>query len=136
MATTSVDNPPSIFFKNGQLKPGIYKIQNVYAQTYMDIHDHSKDVCCRPATALAEGRGLVSLFRQLVAGISDNQKWEIKPLGAGYSVRRVGVHISFAGFRTCGQVPDDPGIRLSQESLSSFAFRYTGWETNVVQALA
>jgi len=42
-----------------ELKPGIYKIQNLFSQTYMDIHEHTREVCCRPATALAEGNGLV-----------------------------------------------------------------------------
>ena len=42
-----------------ELKPGIYKIQNLLGQTYMDIHEHTREVCCRPATALAEGKGLV-----------------------------------------------------------------------------
>ena len=71
MATTSADNSLSIF-KYGKLKPGIYRIQNLYAQTYMDIHDHSRDVCCRPVTALAEGRGLVSPFQQLAARTPDD----------------------------------------------------------------
>ena len=49
-------------FKDGKLKPGIYKIQNLYTRTYLDIHEHSKEVCCRPATALEEGGGLVRPF--------------------------------------------------------------------------
>ncbi|KAF9781777.1 hypothetical protein BJ322DRAFT_243880 [Thelephora terrestris] len=72
MAPNSISNPSSIF-KDGKLKPGIYKIQSLYSQAFIDIHEHSRDVCCRPATLLGEGRGL----------------WEIKPLGAGYSVKRV-----------------------------------------------
>ena len=49
-------------FEDGKLKPGIYKIQNLYGQTYVDIHEHSREVCCRPATAFIEGRGLVRPF--------------------------------------------------------------------------
>ena len=49
----------SSIFRDGQLRPGTYKIQNLYTQTSMDILEHSKEVCCRPATALGEGRGLV-----------------------------------------------------------------------------
>lgn len=45
MATTSADSSLSIF-KGGKLKPGIYEIQNLYSQTYMDIHEHSREVCC------------------------------------------------------------------------------------------
>jgi len=72
MALTSTNDSSSIF-KDGKLKPGIYKIQNIYTETFLDIDVHSRDVSCRSATALGEGRGL----------------WEIKPLGAGYSVQRV-----------------------------------------------
>ncbi|KAF9781773.1 hypothetical protein BJ322DRAFT_1111696 [Thelephora terrestris] len=63
----------SPIFQDGKLKPGIYKIQNLYSETYLDIHRHSKQVCCRPAGDLEEGKGL----------------WEIKNLGAGYSVKVV-----------------------------------------------
>jgi hypothetical protein len=45
-------------FKDGKLRPGIYKIQNIVGQTYADIRDHTKELCGRPATAL-EGKGLV-----------------------------------------------------------------------------
>jgi len=62
---------PSIF-SEGKLKPGIYKIQNIYTDTYLDIEVHSREVCCRPAKDLGEGRGL----------------WEIKQFGAGYTVQR------------------------------------------------
>ena len=71
MAAATADNALSIF-KDGKLKPGVYKIQNLYGQTYLDIHEHSKEVCCRPATALGEGRGFVRLPRQPVAHVSDD----------------------------------------------------------------
>jgi hypothetical protein len=71
MATTSASDPLSIF-RGGKLKPGIYKIQNLYGQTYMDIHDHSKEVCCRSATSLEEGRGLVRPLQQHLVHISDD----------------------------------------------------------------
>ncbi|KAF9648157.1 hypothetical protein BDM02DRAFT_2342502 [Thelephora ganbajun] len=48
----------SSIFKDGKLKPGIYKIQNVYTETYLDIEVHSREMCCRPAKDLGEGRGL------------------------------------------------------------------------------
>ena len=50
----------SRIFEGGKLKPGIYKIQNLYAETYLDVHQHSKEVGCRPARDLEDGRGLVS----------------------------------------------------------------------------
>ena len=46
-------------FENGILKSGVYKIQNIYTETYLDIHLHSMEVCCRPANDLGVGRGLV-----------------------------------------------------------------------------
>jgi len=59
-------------FESGKLKPGIYRIQNIVGQTYVDIREHSKELCCRPATLL-EGKGL----------------WEILPSGPGYTIRRL-----------------------------------------------
>ena len=60
MTLTSTSDATSIF-KEGKLKPGIYKIQNLFAESYLDIHRHSKEVCCRPARDLEDGRGLVRL---------------------------------------------------------------------------
>ncbi|KAF9642075.1 hypothetical protein BDM02DRAFT_2708081 [Thelephora ganbajun] len=76
-------------FKDGRLKPGIYKIQNLYAETYLDIHQHSKGVCCRPGRDLEDGRGLVRLCLPSAIRLSDAHKWEIKTFGVGYTVRRV-----------------------------------------------
>ena len=78
-------------FKDGKLKPGFYKIQNLHSQTYMDVEERSREVCCRPVTTLEEGRGLVRPFWVSVTRVSDDYKWEIKPLGPGYSVQRVSV---------------------------------------------
>ena len=50
-------------FQDGKLKPGIYKIQNVFTETYADIEMHSKNVCARPAQNLEEGNGLVRPFQ-------------------------------------------------------------------------
>jgi len=60
-------------FEKGNLGPGIYKIQNIYTETFLDIEIHSREVCCRPKRDLGEGRGL----------------WEIKRLGDGYTIQRV-----------------------------------------------
>ena len=71
----SIDHDPEPdhprIFEYGNLEPGIYKIQNLRSETYLDVHHHSKEVCCRPVHA------------------SDAQKWEIKPLGIGYSIQMV-----------------------------------------------
>ena len=45
-------------FEDGKLRPGIYKIQNIVGQTYVDIREHNKELCARPG-ALLEGKGLV-----------------------------------------------------------------------------
>jgi len=71
MTVNSTSDSASIF-KDGKLKSGIYKIQNIYAETFLDIEVHSREVCCRPANNLGEGRGL----------------WEIKQFGSGYTVQR------------------------------------------------
>ena len=76
-------------FKGGKLRPGIYKIKNIRTKTYLDIHEHSKRVCCRPAQKLEDGEGLVRPFSWSMVRISDDKKWEIKTLGAGYSIQRV-----------------------------------------------
>ncbi|KAF9781763.1 hypothetical protein BJ322DRAFT_1023120 [Thelephora terrestris] len=66
--------PPASIFEDGKLKSGIYKIQSLYyPKFYLDIHEYTRETCCHPVENLEEGRGL----------------WEIKPLGAGYSIRRI-----------------------------------------------
>jgi len=48
-------------FEDGKLKPGLYKIQNLLSGTYLDIHEHSMEVCCRPASALEKNDGIVRI---------------------------------------------------------------------------
>jgi len=57
-------------FKDGKLKPGIYKIKNLFAETYLDIRLYSMSVCCRPARDLDDGRGLVCLYPLSMVRIS------------------------------------------------------------------
>jgi len=52
----------SSILKDGKLKPGIYKIQNLQSETYLDIVAHTRDVCGRPAKDLAQGRGIVCRY--------------------------------------------------------------------------
>ena len=92
MTPNSSDDCSSIF-EDGKLKPGIYKIQNIYSETFLDIHVHSREMCCRPAKDLGEGRGLVSRYPSSVLHVSDDEKWEIKRLGAGYTVQVVSVPV-------------------------------------------
>ena len=71
MTLNSTSDSPSIF-KDGKLKPGIYKIQNINIEAYVDVEVHTREVCCRPANDLGEGRGLVSRYSSPVAHTSDN----------------------------------------------------------------
>jgi len=94
--TMTLNSPTdsSSIFEDGKLKPGIYKIQNLYSRTYLDILEHSRQMCCRPAQNLEEGNGLVRPFFWSVVRRSDNHKWKVMPLGAGYSVQRVRVDVN------------------------------------------
>ena len=58
MTFTSVGDSSSIF-KDGNLKPGIYKIQNLYNETFLDVQEHSREIYCRSVQDLREGMGLV-----------------------------------------------------------------------------
>ena len=58
MAFTSTSDSPSIF-KDGKLKPGIYKIQSLYNEAFLDVEEHSREIYCRSFQDLREGRGLV-----------------------------------------------------------------------------
>jgi hypothetical protein len=61
--TLNSTNKSSSILQDGKLKPGIYKIWNIFTETYVDIEVHSKNVCCRPARDLEEGNGLVRPLR-------------------------------------------------------------------------
>jgi hypothetical protein len=57
--TSNSPSDPSSIFEGGKLKPGTYKIQNIQTENYLDIEVHSREVCCRPARDLGDGRGIV-----------------------------------------------------------------------------
>ena len=71
MTLNKTSNSLSIF-EDGKVKPGVYKIQNLYAQTYIDIHEHSREVCCRPPQGLEQGKGLVRPYLSPAIHISDD----------------------------------------------------------------
>ena len=56
-------NDTSPILQDGKLKWGIYKMQNVYSGTYLDIEERSRKLCARPAQNLEEGNGIVRGFR-------------------------------------------------------------------------
>jgi len=77
MALTSMNDPVSIF-NGGKLDPEIHNVRGIVDQTYIDIRDHGRGLCCRPVTLL-EGKGLVCLCpsfglknRKLKPGIYQN----------------------------------------------------------------
>ena len=89
----STDGSSSIF-KDGKLKSGVYKIQNIQTGTYVDVDIGLREVCCRPAKDLEEGRGLISHI-PCSRFVFDDQKWEIKSFAAGYTVQLVRVSMLF-----------------------------------------
>ena len=52
-------NDPMSMFVNGKLRPGVYKVQNLTGQTYLEILEDTKEVCCRPAAVLSPQDALV-----------------------------------------------------------------------------
>ena len=62
----------SSFSSSSNLKPGVYRIQNLYSGTYLDIHEHSRELCCRPLRGIEPGKGLVSPIYHPTAIISDD----------------------------------------------------------------
>ena len=70
--TTRPANNPLTIFEGGRLRPGIYKIQNLYHPNYLDIQEHSRQLFCRPARDLEDGKGLVRRYLPPVIRVSDN----------------------------------------------------------------
>lgn len=52
-------------FADGKLKPGTYKVQNLCSETYLEVLESSKELCCRPATVLSANDALVGLLFEL-----------------------------------------------------------------------
>jgi len=74
MTLKSASDSSSIL-KDGKLNPGIYKIQSINTETYVDVDVLKREVCCRSGKDLGEGRGLVSRcllgFREKLIGVSN-----------------------------------------------------------------
>ena len=60
MKVSPPDDPMSIF-ANGKLKQGKYKVQNLASHTYLEILEHSRELCCRPAKVLSQQEASVNL---------------------------------------------------------------------------
>jgi len=72
MLVTVPDDPMSIF-EYGKLKPGKYKVQNLTSQTYLEVQNDSRRLCCRPDRVLSPWGGL----------------WEFKSTDSGYTIKKV-----------------------------------------------
>ena len=64
MLIPPTDDPMSIFV-DGKLKSGTYKVQNLASQTYLEVLDHSKELCCRIPTVLTPKDALVIQIHSL-----------------------------------------------------------------------
>ena len=87
--TLSSKNDSVSTFNDGKLKPGPYKIQNIASQTYVDIRERPKELCCRPA-ALLEGKGRVGscprLTCRMVSTLTFSGKFSLQGLDTLYAV--------------------------------------------------
>lgn len=81
-------------FVDGKLEPGIYKVQDLASQTYLEILEHSKELCCRPAAVLSPGGALVIQNSVLLTGsrtidVLDASQWEFQASDSGYRIKKV-----------------------------------------------
>ena len=89
MSTSPADDPMSIFV-DGNLIPGKYKIQNLRSQTYLEIQEHSRELCCRPDTVLTPNDAVVILtYYRPSNRVPDVSQWEFQASGSGYSIKKV-----------------------------------------------
>lgn len=95
MPPSPKDDPMSIFV-DGRLKPGRYKVQNLASQTYLEILEHSKELCCRPATVLSSKDALVIsniLHGPRMINVADDLQWDFQASDSGYRIKKVSVTI-------------------------------------------
>jgi len=65
MYLTPTNDLTSIFV-DGKLKPGTYKIQNLASKTYLEVLEHSNELCCRPDSVLTPDDAAVN-WNELLA---------------------------------------------------------------------
>jgi len=58
--------PSSSILENGKPKPGIYQIQNLAGQTYVEMQESVRQLCGRPSMASSAGDGLVRLSARVL----------------------------------------------------------------------
>ena len=65
----------SSILTDGKLKPGIYRIQNLVGQTFVEMQEGPRQLCCRTEAALSSQAGLVRSAEALIAEISESDLW-------------------------------------------------------------
>ena len=128
MHLTPTDDPMSIFV-GGKLKPGRYKVQNLASQTYLEVLEPSKELCCRPASVLSPEDALV-----ITARTPDRRKnpkslmlrglqWDFQPSGSGYKIKKVRPS-DYVHMTTSFERFEPP--RLTKEDQSNSVTRWEG----------
>ena len=76
-------DPIMSVFEDGKLKPGKYKVQNLTGQTFLEILEDSKELCCRPATVLSAQDASVTFqnIHTLGFGVYYAFQWEFQTSG-------------------------------------------------------
>lgn len=79
-------------FEDGKLKPGTYKVQNLKSQTYLEILEDTKDLCCRPREVLSGQDALVTSTHPTQLSnfrcIHYISQWEFQTSGSGYRIKK------------------------------------------------
>lgn len=88
MHTPSLSDPMSIFM-GGKLKPGKYKVQNLASKTYLEVLEHSKELCCRPETVLSPEDALLIYNTHSNDHRPDTSQWGFEASGSGYKIKKV-----------------------------------------------
>jgi hypothetical protein len=102
--TTIMSVPPPkdlmSMFVNGTLKPGKYKVQNLTGQTYLEILEDSRELCCRPGTVLSPQDALVCDSPKHLPNPQELQtyvmisQWDFQVSGSGYKIKKAPYHRS------------------------------------------
>ena len=130
MTFTSTDNPFSIF-ENGKLKAGTYKIQNLHTDGFVDIHERTKELCCRPVKELGEGRGMVRRYRYPLPVVCVLRLEVGNRTPRGWIHDKEGKHTDAIHRGPCRHMLDNGRRRLNWGNLTSFVRQWSGCKTRV-----
>ena len=71
----------SSILTDGKLKPGIYRIQNLAGQTFVEMQEGPRQLCCRPEAVLSSRDGLVRSIRPLITQVSVSNVCTVRLFG-------------------------------------------------------